>query len=483
MRHLLLCLLLICPLVGSAAYAADQVRDSLFIAAETARASAQAARAALLSPESFETGEAALARARASFERGRALERIRRDLDTAEQAFTTATGRAARAETFLQAALVAREAALTSAADQLYASAWQAAERQLDDAAVALERDNQARAQNHAEEAEQAYRDVELQAIEGRLLSRARAQIAEAQGARVDRHAPQTLERARALLARAEAVLREDRYAAAEAGELAERAAATASHASLLADTVQAARARGGSIEQALLEVEAPLRAAAREAGIEGAQTATPADLGEALVERLRAQARQLRENEAALEFANQQILAMRDELRELDGQLGGVARERSALIMELEAQAQVREQFSRLERLFTRDEAQVLREGERVIIRLTGLVFPSNSSSIPRESRTLLTKLAEAANIFPQARFTIEGHTDSRGSAQLNLGLSQDRADAVMQHLVTEQGIADFRLRAIGLGSSRPIASNDTDDGRARNRRIDVTFSTVTPP
>ncbi|MCC5867170.1 MAG: OmpA family protein [Gammaproteobacteria bacterium] len=483
MRYLPLCLLLLCPLAGPAALAADQVRESLFVGAETARTSAQAARAALLAPESFDAGETALARARASFERGRALERIRRDLDTAEQAFARAARRAAPAETFLAGALAAREAALASSADRLYASAWEAAERRLNDAAVALEQDNQTRARTQADEAEQAYRDVELQAIEGRLLSRARAQIAEAQAARVDRHAPQTLERARGLLLRAETMLREDRYAADEAGDLAERAAATARHARFLADSVQATRARGGSVEQALLDVEAPLRAAAREADIDGAQTARPSELGEALVERLRSRERQLQEAQAALEFANQRLLAMDEELRELDGQLGGVARERSALMMELEAQAQVRGQFARLEGLFTRDEAQVLREGERVIIRLTGLVFPTNSSTIPRESRALLAKLAEAANIFPQARFTIEGHTDSRGSAQLNLGLSQDRADAVLRHLVTEEGIADFRLRAVGLGSSRPIASNDTDDGRARNRRIDVTFSAATPP
>ncbi len=483
MRYLPLCVLLFCAASVPPAMAADQVRATLFGDAETARARAQDARAALLAPESFGTGEAALARAQASFDRGRALERLRRDLDAATQAFTSAASRAARAQVFLADALVAREAALASAADQLYASPWQAAERQFNDAAVALERDDQTRAQARAAEAQQAYRAVELQAIEGRLLSRARARIAEAQAARVDRHAPQTLERAQALLASAEAVLREDRYAADEAATLAERARATADHAGFLADAVQAARARGGSIEQALLDIAAPLRAAAREASIDGAETAAPSVLGDALVERLRARERELGETRAALEVANQRILALDDELRELDGQLGGVARERSALIMELEAQAQVRGQFDRLEGLFTRNEAQVLREGERVIIRLTGLVFPTGASTIPPDARALLAKLAEAANIFPQARFTIEGHTDARGSAQLNLGLSQDRADAVQQHLVTEQGIAEFRLRSIGLGSSRPIASNDTEDGRARNRRIDVTFSAATPP
>lgn len=383
----------------------------------------------------------------------------------------------------IQQAEAARQIALASDADRLFPAAWEAAERRLREARTARERGNQARAQQRAIEAREAYLAAELMAIEGRLLSRARAEIAEAQAARVDRLAPVTLGRARTLLAEAEETLAVDRRATETAAALAARAEAYARHSRSLAEAIQTTRSRDGSVELALLERETPLRAAAREAGLENAEAGSPAALGRALIEHVAGLEARLARQETLLDEANQRILAMDEELRELDSQLGGVARERSELIMALEAQAQLRGQYARLESLFSRDEAIVLREGERVIIRLVGLNFPTNSAAIPQEARPLLARLAEAGNIFPQARFTIEGHTDSRGSAQLNLRLSQDRADAVLRYMVEQHGLGEFRLRAVGLGSSRPIASDDTEDGRARNRRIDITFAAPTPP
>jgi OOP family OmpA-OmpF porin len=75
-----------------------------------------------------------------------------------------------------------------------------------------------------------------------------------------------------------------------------------------------------------------------------------------------------------------------------------------------------------------------------------------------------------------------LEGHTDSRGSDQYNLSLSQRRADAVKAKLVEDYGIPGARVSAVGYGESRPIATNNTDSGRARNRRVvgEMSFSEV---
>ena len=72
-----------------------------------------------------------------------------------------------------------------------------------------------------------------------------------------------------------------------------------------------------------------------------------------------------------------------------------------------------------------------------------------------------------------------IEGHTDSNGSDSTNLILSQDRADAVRQYLVTTFGINPEKVSSIGYGEARPVATNETADGRARNRRIDLIIHT----
>ena len=68
-----------------------------------------------------------------------------------------------------------------------------------------------------------------------------------------------------------------------------------------------------------------------------------------------------------------------------------------------------------------------------------------------------------------------IEGHTDAFGSDELNMRLSKERAEAVMQYLIANMNLGVSRIQAVGHGENRPIASNKTPGGRAKNRRIDV--------
>ncbi|HKE93562.1 MAG TPA: OmpA family protein, partial [Povalibacter sp.] len=75
----------------------------------------------------------------------------------------------------------------------------------------------------------------------------------------------------------------------------------------------------------------------------------------------------------------------------------------------------------------------------------------------------------------FPESSVSVEGHTDANGSDSANLILSQDRADAVRQYLVSNFGINPEKVSSIGYGEARPVATNETAEGRARNRRIDL--------
>ncbi len=68
----------------------------------------------------------------------------------------------------------------------------------------------------------------------------------------------------------------------------------------------------------------------------------------------------------------------------------------------------------------------------------------------------------------------TIAGHTDAIGSNEYNLDLSQDRADSVADYLMS-QGVAGDRMRTVGYGEERPVATNETDEGRAMNRRVEI--------
>ncbi len=102
------------------------------------------------------------------------------------------------------------------------------------------------------------------------------------------------------------------------------------------------------------------------------------------------------------------------------------------------------------------------------------GVTFGTGSASITKESAFQLDNLATMMNAYKKMQILVEGHTDNTGDAAANLKLSEQRALAIKKYLM-DLDIASARINAQGIGQVRPIASNDTDEGRAQNRRIDV--------
>ena len=98
---------------------------------------------------------------------------------------------------------------------------------------------------------------------------------------------------------------------------------------------------------------------------------------------------------------------------------------------------------------------------------------FANNSDKIESGASEDIRELAEFMNKFTDTEVIVEGYTDDRGSAQYNQSLSQRRAEAVRQVLISDYGIAASRIQAKGYGEENPIASNDTAEGRAANRRV----------
>jgi outer membrane protein OmpA-like peptidoglycan-associated protein len=306
-------------------------------------------------------------------------------------------------------------------------------------------------------------------------LSQTRALLAEAAQARVPRLAPRTYQRALGLLAEAERELNENRYDTDLPRSLAQQANYEARHAIYLAGLITRIDDEDRTLEDLILGYEQPLSDISAAADI-----AAQLDKGvEPVVAELVAYIEGLREQAAQAERdvadTRTRVASLEDEIRDLDRRLGGVSQERVALVQRLQAEERIREQFAAIESMFERGEARVSREGNRMIIRLVGLTFQSGQDVVRPAYRQLLQKVQRAAEVFPRSQITVEGHTDSYGGDESNLALSRRRAEAVSAYLTTELAVPPFRLSSVGYGETQPIANNDTEQGRERNRRIDV--------
>lgn len=121
-----------------------------------------------------------------------------------------------------------------------------------------------------------------------------------------------------------------------------------------------------------------------------------------------------------------------------------------------------------------------VERSGDDITLNMPDSVtFDFDSSDLTNEARRALDDVTEVLNAYPDTRIDIAGHTDSTGAEDYNQRLSERRAESVGTYL-RQGGIASSRLSMTGYGESRPVASNDTDSGRAQNRRVEITLSPI---
>lgn len=137
----------------------------------------------------------------------------------------------------------------------------------------------------------------------------------------------------------------------------------------------------------------------------------------------------------------------------------------------------QVRVVSDELEEHDPREESRRLRLAFQGAVRgvdISSIRFEPNSASFSSGSDVALGQLVSLLRKHPDRRIKVAGHTDTSGRRQVNLELSRQRATAVTDYLAA-QGIPKQQLLAQGYGSSQPIASNDTEIGRARNRRIEI--------
>lgn len=107
--------------------------------------------------------------------------------------------------------------------------------------------------------------------------------------------------------------------------------------------------------------------------------------------------------------------------------------------------------------------------------IAVEGIYFDTAKSELKPESSAAITEVAKLVKGDPSLKLYVVGHTDNAGALEGNMKLAQDRAQSVVQALVKSHGIEAARLKAYGSGPYAPVASNDTEEGRAKNRRVEL--------
>jgi len=465
-------------LAAGSGYAEDELRKTFFKDADAAKAAAEAVNAKLFAPKSFAAGMKEYNDAESLLERGRNIEYVRSNAADAVRHFRKATSAAELAQTALAQAIKSRQDGANALAPKLSPELWSDAQQEFIRAIQLMERGDLKNAKRRENEAVNLYREAELVAIKAQYLSETRRLLADADRARVGKYAPLTLGKAKRLLAEAERELNENRYDTDRPRSLAKQANYEAKHALYLSQIVRQVRDKDLTAEQLVLNWEQPLRTVAGVADVVPDMQEGPDRLVAELVAYFEQEANELQALQQEKAENEVRIADLAEELQALDERLGGATAERAALIQRLEAQARVKQQFEQVEKIFTSYEARVFREGNTIILRLVGLNFDSGDAQIKPNNFDLLAKVEKAIDVFPRSELTIEGHTDSHGGDDLNQKLSQERAESVQQYMINAMRIPTYRLIATGYGETRPVSSNETEAGRARNRRIDIVIS-----
>ena len=442
--------------------------------------------AEFLSPTHYSNAVEKLTRAMRDFELGRDIDRIRRDLQEVKLQISQAEQAVDLRRSISRAPLAARDAALLARAHEFAADAFEKAELILKELGYALEKGDLMGARKRAFQEQRAYQEAELIAIKLHVISPARELIRRAEKMGCATKAPATYRKAASLLAVAEEILENDRSAIDEASEKARQAAYEARHAMRLAIEARLIESDRRTLEDEILYFEEHLALIARALGLKARFDSTlQVPVKEILsgIKNLKEEKRSLIEdlNEKDREIAElrrslSETVAKLDELQEKESNLEEQLTEQKKLLDENYLR-QVK--FRKVQSLFKPSEATVLLDDDRLIIHLFGISFPVGSYRIPPRCFSLLSKVERALREYPDAKVTIEGHTDSVGDERYNLRLSTQRALAVRSYLANSMNVPPERFEAVGFGESAPIASNATPAGRAQNRRITLIIET----
>jgi len=435
---------------------------------------AQKSQVNVLAPISFGKAEKYLNDAKEAWAGGDEISEILEDIISGRIQLQRAEEMAQVARTTLPSVIKARELARAAGATSL-GKDYVKAEKQFLNLTKAIEKNDLKYAQNNRDKVGAAFDQLEVRAIKEQKLGEARKLIDQAEEEGAKKLAPQTLEIAEQKLKDADEFISEHRYEREKIQQKSSEALFQAER--LLEVTRQSKKIKEIEPEQISLWVEGIL-----------SKTASTLSAPDMRNESFDTQRENVLGSISALQ-EDKQFLASQDkahveEIESLKQQIAlleGKTKQEQAAIERLEKEKRFNELFNEVTGYFSTGEAEVYKQGNRLIIRLRAIQFPVGQSIIMPDNYGLLSKVQRAIRTFGEPDVVIEGHTDTTESEEVSEHLSQERAESVRKYLVANQTLPEDKIVAVGYGSKRPLASNETEEGRAINRRIDVVISPTT--
>lgn len=313
------------------------------------------------------------------------------------------------------------------------------------------------------------YSQLELVALKQGTIDLAKSAISDAEQQGADKHAPHTLAQAEEQMALAVSILDADRSQTDKANMHATNARWLAQQSAAITETIKDFGRRHYSMEEIVLWHQQQLKTINTPLGgqlpfnqssdevVGGLRKAVSDLVGER--DRVRNQVQQV----------EQQKVAQR---AEYETQLLTTEQQRQQLRLMDRAE---QDRFENVQAMFGEQDAKVYRQRKNILISVHGFDYPSGQSEIQAANFPLMNKIVQAVKTFPNANIEVNGHTDAMGNDLNNQTLSQARADKVSQFLMEVGGVSAAKITANGFGETRPVASNETREGRAENRRVEV--------
>lgn len=446
----------------------QDVQSSLFGEADKMIEEALTNELNLLSPGYYEKAFEDYKSAKAEYKDGANLKDIKEKIENVTKYLKVAKTKAEVSSITLKNSLNARKDAVKVEAILHAPEIWLSAEEKFREAGEEVEDGDIPDAEEASKEAEELYRSAELASIKVLYLDETWKLINTAKEEEAENFAVKTLEKATALVKEAEKELSENRYDTDLPRSLAHQAKYEASHAIYLTRFVKDFEESEMTLEELLLNYEAPLKKIASHFDIDAKFDQPNENVANEVVQKIV-------DLKTSYQTASQDNADLASEIKILKEELGGLTKEKSELDSKMAKLAEAKEKYEKVNNLFSNNEAVIFKESNNIFIRLISLSFPVGKATIEPENFGLLSKVQNAIKNFPNSTIVIEGHTDSYGSDQKNMELSQERASAVKQYILANMNLDQKKVMSFGYGETKPIANNETKEGRAKNRRIDL--------